>query len=257
MIRGAPPAGAAAGSSPGATDERLSTGRPAPSAPPAAPRRRPDGADPRDPRRGAPRPGPGAPGSLAQAVSPTLVTVRAAGRRGAGFIVDPNGYVVTSQRLVAGRGTVEVTLHDGRTLPVSVVSRDPAAGVAVLKLDAAGLPAARLGTSSGLRVGDPVLALGARHPSGPAVTAGTLRGTGVANGGTLALDVPLTPGGGGGPLLNTRGEVIGVASDARTQGAPATAVPIDRIKPILRELQTTRQAAGRPAVLAAPRPSDR
>jgi S1-C subfamily serine protease len=85
------------------------------------------------------------------------------------------------------------------------------------------------------------------------VTAGTLRGTG-ATGGILALDVPLTPGGGGGPLLNARGEVIGVASDGRPDGAPATAVPIDRIKPILRGLQTGRPTTG---LLASPRPSDR
>jgi S1-C subfamily serine protease len=253
MVRGAPPAGAAAGASPEAADARMSTGRAAPAAPRGAPRRRPSSPDPPDPRRGARRPGPAAPESLAQAVSPALVTVRAAGRRGAGFVVDSSGYVVTSQRLVAGRGPIEVTLHDGRTLPVSVVSRDPAAGVAVLKLNADGLPVARLGTSSGLRVGDPVLALGARRSSGPAVTAGSLRGTG-ATGGILALDVPLTPGGGGGPLFNARGEVIGVASDGRRDGAPATAVPIDRIKPILRGLQTGGQTTG---LLASPRPSDR
>jgi S1-C subfamily serine protease len=235
----------------------VSPGRGLPAAPRGQPRRRVEAVDPRDPRRGARRWGPGIPESIARTTSSALVTVRAGDRRGAGFIVDSRGYIVTSRRLVAGPGPVRVTLHDGRTIPVTVVSRDPSADVAVLRVSAAGLTAARLGTSSGLRVGDPLLALGPSRASGPVRTAATLSRMGSGGGEPLALDVPLAAGAGGGPLLNARGEVVGVVSETRGGRAPATAIPIDRIKPILRDLGSPPPTAERALPLASLAPSDR
>jgi S1-C subfamily serine protease len=189
---------------------------------------------------------------VASAVKRSLVMVRAAGRRGAGFVVDAAGYVVTSQRLVNGGGRIDVTLHDGRTMPVTVVARDPLSDVAVLKVDATGLTAAALGSSSVLRAGDPVVAVGARRGGEPGVTVATVNATGAATGGDLALDVPAGSHEAGGPLLNARGEVVGVATGAGAGGVRATGVPIDRVKPLLRDLTATR----RMGAVAGP-PSDR
>jgi putative serine protease PepD len=183
-----------------------------------------------------------APQAVAASVAPAVVTVRARGRSGAGFVVDPAGYIVTSNRLVAGARAIEVTLHDGRTLPVALVSRDPLTDVAVLKVAASGLHTARLGTSSGLRIGDPVVAVGKRRGRSADVTVGAIRATGDATGGDLALDVPVAPDSAGAPLLNARGEVVAVTTG--TRGAAGQAVPIDRVKPMLRDLTRSLSAVG-------------
>jgi S1-C subfamily serine protease len=180
-----------------------------------------------------------APQAVAASVAPAVVTVRARGRAGAGFVVDPAGYIVTSNRLVTGARAIEVTLHDGRTLPVTLVGRDPLTDIAVLKVAASGLHTARLGTSSGLRIGDPVVAVGKRRGRPAEVTVGAIRATGAATGGDLALDVPVAPDSAGAPLLNARGEVVAVATG--TRGTAGQAVPIDRVKPMLRDL--TRSAS--------------
>jgi len=189
---------------------------------------------------------------LIEAARRAIVAVRAVappGGRGQGgglgFVVDPGGFVVTSHRLVEGARALEVALADGRRLPVTLVARDPLSDLAVLKVDGRDLPAVALGESGALRVGEPVVAPGP-GPEGAAVATGRITATSHATGGDLALE--LSPGSSriGAPVLNGRGEVVGMSTAA---GAHAGAVPIDRVKPILRALQRRAAASGDPGAL--------
>jgi S1-C subfamily serine protease len=239
MVRGAPAAGAP-GARLAAVDERATGVRLQPPVAPAPRRSAPEPTPRRDARRETPPPPPVG-SAVATSVKGSLVTVRAPGRRGAGFVVDSSGYVVTSRQMVSGNGKVEVTLPDGRTPPVTVVAQDPLSDVAVLKLDASGLSPVALGSSSGLRIGDPVVAVGLRRGSEVGAAVGTVNATGSATGGDLALDVPPGSHEAGSPLLNARGEVIGVATGRGVGGVRAGGVPIDRVKSLLRTVSAVRR----------------
>ena len=169
------------------------------------------------------------------------------GRGSRGFIIDGQGYIVTNDQLVSGASSIEVTLHDGRTLPAAVVIRDALNDVAVLKVEATGLPVIALGDSRALAVGERVLVIGSRGGLDRSLTAATVRATGTATGGNLALDLTLRPEGAGGPLLNRLGQAVGIVQGGSSPAAGARtvtfAVPIDRVKPILRSL-LTRPTAG-------------
>jgi S1-C subfamily serine protease len=170
-------------------------------------------------------------------------------RSGFGFVVNENGILLTAGRLVSDATKVAVILQDGRTLPIATVAIDPLNDVAVLQVRTGGLSAVRLGSSGELEVGDKVIALG-----GPVVDGivGTLRATGAATGGDLVTDA--RPSGQvrtGLPLLNIRGEVIGVLNTTTSSGDGGVferAVPIDRVKRLLRDLgpvaaETTKAAS--------------
>jgi serine protease Do len=164
----------------------------------------------------------------------SVVQVRSWGRgTGAGVIWDVDGFVLTNHHVVAAgrRGTrVQVALHDGRTIDAEVVKRGRDLDLALLRIkDAPGdLAAASLGDSDKLRVGELVYAIG--HPWGRlgAVTAGIVSGLGVVHGPGgraryIQSDVALAPGNSGGPLLNARGEVVGI--NAMIFGRLALSVP--------------------------------
>jgi serine protease Do len=159
----------------------------------------------------------------------------AATPRHRGFIVDGQGYIVTNDPGVSGVKSFEVTLHDGRTLPAALVAEDRLNDIAVLKVEASGLPAIALGESRALAVGERVLLIGAQGGRDRTLTAATVRATGTATGGNLALDLPLRPKGSGGPLLNRLGQAVGIVTDGRARTL-TLAIPIDRVKPILRDL---------------------
>jgi S1-C subfamily serine protease len=183
---------------------------------------------------------------LADAVRSAVVRIGAPGRGGAGFIVDASGYIVTSHQVANTAGPLEVTLHDGRTLPVRIVARDPFGNVAVLKVDATGLPSIALGDSRSVRVGEPVMALGRGGGStGTDVAVGVIRATGAGADGNLATDLPGRRDRTGGPLVNARGEAVGVATGS-VQGQ-AAAAPIDRVKPILADLKAPAGPRVRPS----------
>jgi len=164
-----------------------------------------------------------------------------------GFIIDRQGYIVTHDRTVSGANAVQVTLHDGRTLPAAVVARDRLNDIAILKVEQSGLPVIALGDSWILEVGERVLAIGNGGAVGRAPTVATVRATGAGSGGNLAVDLTPKPDGAGGPLLNHLGQVVGIVTDSATAtGArpPLTfAVPVDRVKPIIRNLMS-RPVAG-------------
>jgi serine protease Do len=164
----------------------------------------------------------------------SVVQVRARRRgAGAGVIWDREGLVLTNHHVVAGRRhdpKVAVVLRDGRELGAEVVKRGRNLDLALLRLEEAphDLPAAPVGDSDALRVGELVYAVG--HPWGRlgAVTAGVVSGLGVAEGpagGTryVQSDVSLAPGNSGGPLLNARGEVVGI--NAMIFGRLALSIP--------------------------------
>jgi serine protease Do len=164
----------------------------------------------------------------------SVVQVRSRGRgTGAGVIWDAEELVLTNHHVVAGgrqRARVQVVLHDGRTFDAEVARRGPDLDLALLRIRGApgGLPAAPLGDSGALRVGHLVYAIG--HPWGRlgTVTAGIVSGLDVVRGPGgraryVQSDVALAPGNSGGPLLNARGEVVGI--NAMIFGRLALSIP--------------------------------
>ncbi len=177
-------------------------------------------------------------------VLPSVVSVEVGRGTGSGFIVDAAGHVVTNAHVVSGAsygGDVTVVLDDGRRLAAEVVGTDEAYDLAVLAVrDPSGLTPATLGRSADVRVGDQVLAVGSPLGLTGTVTAGIVsaldREVRLGGGRQTALqtDASINPGNSGGPLVNARGEVIGVntaiATLRRTTGSIGIgfAIPIDR-----------------------------
>jgi serine protease Do len=135
---------------------------------------------------------------------------------GSGVIVDPSGVILTNNHVVAGGGQVMVRLQDGREFKAMDIKTDPKSDLAVLRIEGAGtLPAARLGDSDKVEVGDWVLALGEPFGLEGTVTAGIVSAKGRGLGITdredfIQTDAAINPGNSGGPLVDLDGEVIGI-----------------------------------------------
>jgi serine protease Do len=162
---------------------------------------------------------------------------------GSGFIVDPEGYILTNHHLVPGSGRIRVRLADRRELPARLVGSDPSTDLALLKLDARGLPTVRLGDSDHLRVGDWVCAIGNPLEFDHTVTVGVVSSLGrkiwnKSFDAYIQTDAAINPGNSGGPLVNRHGEAIGisaaVSSDAQGIGF---AVPINVARSVLGQLR--------------------
>ena len=168
---------------------------------------------------------------------------------GSGFVLRADGLIVTNHHVVEGAQRVTVTFADGRKLRGRVVGQDPLTDLALVKVEATGLPTLKLADPAGLRVGQAVVAMGSPLGLQQTVTAGILsainRGIALnARVGFLQTDAPINPGNSGGPLLNLRGEVVGVNSAvaASAQGI-GFAIPVDTLAAVLPELEKTGRVA--------------
>jgi serine protease Do len=159
---------------------------------------------------------------------------------GSGVIVDPSGVVLTNNHVVAGGGKIMVRLQDGREFPAVDIKTDPKSDLAVLRLKGTGpFPAAQLGDSSKVDVGEWVLALGQPFGLQGTVTAGIISAKGRGIGITdqedfLQTDAAINPGNSGGPLINLDGQVIGIntaisSSNGGYQGV-GFSIPVDLAK---------------------------
>ncbi len=153
-------------------------------------------------------------------VKPSVVAIKTDLGEGSGWIIDKDGIIVTNSHVVAGAETIIIALNDGRTFPAQTVANDPLADLAVVKVDAQNLPAADIGDSDKLKVGEQVAAIGNPLGLGISMKGGWVSRTGVSlpaeAGQTLndliETDAAINPGNSGGPLVNMAGEVIGITS---------------------------------------------
>ncbi|MYM41373.1 Do family serine endopeptidase [Pseudoduganella sp. CY13W] len=153
---------------------------------------------------------------------------------GSGFILSADGYVMTNAHVIDGADEVLVTLTDKREFKARVLGADASTDVAVLKIDGTDLPFLTLGSSDKIRVGEWVIAIGSPFNLENTVTAGIISAKQRDTGEYLALiqsDVAVNPGNSGGPLINMRGEVIGINSQIATLSGGyngiSFAIPID------------------------------
>src|SRR5262245_59745763 len=163
---------------------------------------------------------------------------------GSGFIIDRAGFILTNQHVIDGADRVTVTLGDGRVFRASVVGADPAIDVALLKIEAADpLPVAPLGDSEGLRVGEWVCAIG--NPLGyvHSVTVGVVSFLGrklfdPILDAFIQTDAAISFGNSGGPLINSRGQVVGITTAISSQASNiGFAIPINQVMGILAQLK--------------------
>lgn len=184
-------------------------------------------------------------GDLGLAGPPTTRVERGTG---SGFILSADGVILTNAHVVEGADSVLVTLRDGREFRGEVVGQDPVTDVAVVRVEAAGLPAVTLGNSENLRPGEWAIAIGNPLGLDNTVTAGIISATGRSSAqirvpdkrvSFIQTDAAINPGNSGGPLLNQQGEVIGM-NTAIIGGAQGLgfAIPIATVQQIADQLIT-------------------
>jgi serine protease DegQ len=165
---------------------------------------------------------------------------------GSGVIVSANGYILTNHHVVEGADEIQVALSDNRTLPAKVVGSDPETDLAVLKIDAAKLPAITFGMSDSLRVGDWVLAVGNPFGVGQTVTLGIVSALGRSHLGIntfenfIQTDAAINPGNSGGALVDAGGNLVGINSAiySRTGGSQGIgfAIPVSLAKQVMEQI---------------------
>ncbi|HBE66956.1 MAG TPA: serine protease [Planctomycetaceae bacterium] len=169
---------------------------------------------------------------------------------GSGIIVSADGFILTNNHVIDDADVLEVELHDGRVYDAEIIGRDAKSDVAVLKIEAQKIVPAKLGDSSQMQVGDWVVAVGSPFGLSQTVTAGiisaTNRNTGIIadRGGYedfLQTDAAINPGNSGGPLVNLRGEVIGINtainSGSGTNAGVGFAIPANLASRVMQDLR--------------------
>lgn len=165
---------------------------------------------------------------------------------GSGFILSSDGYVMTNAHVVEGAEEVVVTLTDQREFKAKIIGYDKRTDVAVVKIDATGLPAVKVGDLSRLRVGEWVMAIGSPFGLENTVTAGIVSAKQRDTGDYLPFiqtDVAINPGNSGGPLINMRGEVVGINSQIYSRSGGfmgiSFSIPIDEAIRVSDQLRAT------------------
>ncbi|WP_437295024.1 S1C family serine protease [Sorangium sp. So ce426] len=225
----------------------VTTAPPPPSAPPPPPIVRSEGM-------------PGSFAPLARRADPAVATVKArverqqqpGGRRrtvaeglGTAFVYDPEGFLLTNNHVIEGATDILVSFVDGRDIKATVIGRDKHTDVAVLKVDEKGLPSLPLGDSDTTEVGDWVVAIGNPFGLSHTVSAGILSAKGRTRDDVKGLDpsgyfnflqtdASINPGNSGGPLLNLKGEVVGINAAVRANANNiGFAIPINMVRQLL------------------------
>jgi len=171
---------------------------------------------------------------------------------GSGVIVTQDGYILTNHHVIDGADQIKVDLNDNRTLDAKVIGSDPPSDLAVLKINASGLPVLALGDSDRTRIGDVVLAIGNPLGIGQTVTMGIIsakgRQTGLSNGSFedfLQTDAPINQGNSGGALVSTNSELIGINSQILSPSGGSIglgfAVPSNMARTVMEQLVKTGQ----------------
>ncbi|RZI68528.1 MAG: DegQ family serine endoprotease [Variovorax sp.] len=165
---------------------------------------------------------------------------------GSGFILSPDGFVMTNAHVVEDASEVLVTLPDKREFKAKIIGADKRTDVAVVKIDATGLPALKMGDVSKLRVGEWVMAIGSPFGLENTVTAGIVSAKQRDTGNYLPFiqtDVAINPGNSGGPLINMRGEVVGINSQIYSRSGGfmgiSFSIPIDEAIRVSEQLRTS------------------
>ena len=192
--------------------------------------------------------------SAAATVGPAVVTIETTSQGGggrfggttegigSGVIVDAAGWIVTNNHVIAGATDITVTLADGRTFSGTVATTDTANDLAIVKIEASGLPTATLGDSSALKPGQLAVAIGSPLGSYPGtVTSGIVSALGrtitvedETLSGLIQTDAAINPGNSGGPLIDAGGHVIGIdTAEAGTAQGIGFAIPIDTAKALI------------------------
>jgi serine protease Do len=164
---------------------------------------------------------------------------------GSGVIISKDGYVLTNNHVIDGAKEVTVTLADHQEYKARIVGRDPKTDLAVLKIEGKGtFPAATLGDSDNLKVGDWVIAIGNPFGLNNTVTSGIVSAKGRVIGAGpydnfIQTDASINPGNSGGPLFNMNGEVVGINTAIISQGQGiGFAIPVNTVKPLVPQLET-------------------
>ena len=184
----------------------------------------------------------------------TEVTARAWGRvftqegEGSGWIIAEDGLIVTNYHVIEGANSLTVTIEDSGDFSAQIVGTDPVNDIALIKIDAAGLPALKVGDSSKLQVGEWVVAIGNSLGLGISATKGivsaldvSLSGSGETLKGLVQTDAAINPGNSGGPLLNLAGEVIGINSAKIAQigvEGMGYAISMEEALPVINQLES-------------------
>ena len=168
---------------------------------------------------------------------------------GSGVIVNPGGYVLTNHHVVEAADEIEVTLPDGKKLLAEVVGNDPETDLAILRVQAEGLPAITFGSSEALRVGDVVLAIGNPFGVGQTVTSGIVSALGRTGLGIntfenfIQTDAAINPGNSGGALVDAGGNLVGINTAIFTRGNGSSGVgfatPVSTAKMVLEQIVKT------------------
>ena len=194
--------------------------------------------------------------TVVDTVGPAVVSIHVGGAvgqgpeltgSGSGVVVTPDGYILTNSHVVHGARRLQVTLTDGRTFGATLIGEDPSTDLAVIRVDAFGLPYAVLGDSASLRVGQLVIAIGNPFGFQSTVSTGVISALGRslrAQSGRLIenivqTDVALNPGNSGGPLVDSRGRVIGInTAIIRMAQGLSFSVPVNTAKWVVSQILT-------------------